>query len=198
MCGLSVLFLYLCAKNKLFVMKIAVYCSARDNIAQIHRDDAVALAHWMGANGHSLVYGGLDCGLMGVMGREVTASGGHAIGVVPQARSNKEHPDNMVNIYVNDLHERKAVMDREADVHVALAGGVGTLDEVMSVMVAHIFDRTPVDIYLLNRDGLYDRLADLFDRMADEHLAQHDTIDARLHTVPDIDALIAALSARAE
>lgn len=178
-------------------MKIAVYCSARDNIAAVYREDAVKLARWMGRNGHDLVYGGLDCGLMGVMGREVTLSGGHAIGVVPQSRAAMEHPCNMVNIYVNDLHERKAVMDREADVHVALAGGVGTLDEVLSAMVAHIFERTPVDIYMLNPDGLYDDLVALTDKMTAHRLASHDTIGTRLHIIPDIDTLIATLDARA-
>lgn len=177
-------------------MRIAVYCSARDNIAPEYKQDASKLARWMGANHHDLVYGGLDCGLMGLMGREVTAASGRAIGVVPQSRAKMEHPDNTVNIYVNDLHERKAVMDREADIHVALAGGVGTLDEVISVMVAHIFERTPVDIYMLNRDGIYDHLSALIDVMVGHSLASTDTIAPKLHICPDIDTLIAAIEAR--
>lgn len=171
-------------------MRIAVFCSARDAISAQYREDAETLARWIGANGHSLVYGGLDCGLMGVMGRCTAEAGGMVVGVVPQSRSEMQHADNTVNIYVNDLHERKAVMERESDVFVALAGGVGTVDEVMSVMVAAIFNRAPVSVYLLNRDGIYDGLLRMFDEMAARRLVTAEAVDTRLTVVDDIESLL--------
>ena len=174
-------------------MKIAVYCSAREEIAPEYREDAVKFLTHIAKAGHDVVYGGLNCGLMGVTGREVTAAGGHAIGVVPRARADFEHPDNMVNIYVNDLHERKAVMEQESDIFVALTGGVGTLDEVVSVLVSNIFNRTPVKIFVLNRDGIFDGFKQMVDTMEKHNLVSGEAVWSRLKLVPDVDALIAEI-----
>ena len=44
--------------------KIAIFCSASDNIDSVYFDKARELGTWMGQNGKTLIYGGANIGLM--------------------------------------------------------------------------------------------------------------------------------------
>ena len=57
-------------------MKIAVYCSANENIDPDFFQLSADFGKWMGANGHTLVYGGCNIGLMECIGTAVRNAGG--------------------------------------------------------------------------------------------------------------------------
>lgn len=173
-------------------MNIAVYCSARTNIAKECFDDARHLGRWIGQNGHTLVYGGLAMGLMDAVAAATAQAGGQVIGVVPQTRLQRQHPDNSVNILVSNLHERKATMEEHADVFVALDGGYGTLDEVMSALASMSFFDEPKRILLLDRDGLFQPLRQLFSGLVARGLMTAEVAD-RVEYYPSVEQLEKAL-----
>lgn len=174
-------------------MRIAVYCSARTAIAPECFNDAQALGKWIGENGHSLVYGGLKMGLMDAVASATAQAGGKVMGIVPQTRANAQHPDNTVSIPVATLHERKAMMEENADAFVALDGGYGTLDEVMSALASMSFFNSPKPLLLLNRNGLYTPLLQMFAEMEKRGL-MYPEIAARITACPDVDSLISTLN----
>lgn len=45
-------------------MKIAVYCSSRQDLPDEYTSVAHAVGRWIGEGGHSLVYGGVNAGMM--------------------------------------------------------------------------------------------------------------------------------------
>ena len=49
--------------------KIAIFCSASDNIDPVYFDKARELGTWMGQNGKTLIYGGANIGLMECVAR---------------------------------------------------------------------------------------------------------------------------------
>lgn len=175
-------------------MRIAVYCSARPDIPQQFHDDARQMGRWIGENGHTLVYGGLKYSMMDDVAAATAAAGGKVIGIVPQSRTDHQHPDNTVSIMVENLHQRKEMMEENADVFVALEGGIGTLDEVFSALASSSFFHQPKDIHLLDRNGVYDPLRQLLQQMIQLNLVNPSSID-HLHFHPDIESLTAALSA---
>lgn len=120
-------------------MRIAVYCSARPHIPSCYHDDAVAFGKWMGENGHTLVYGGLRYSMMRDVAQAAADAGGKVMGIVPESRIADQHPANTVSLLVPDLHQRKQMMEENADVFVALEGGIGTLDEVFSALASSTF-----------------------------------------------------------
>ena len=177
-------------------MNIAVYCSAREGLAQEVTADARKLGRWIGTHGHTLVYGGLAHGLMREVASGTAEAGGKVMGVVPQSRIANRHSENTVDIMVSTLHERKQTMEENAHAFVALDGGIGTLDEVMSVLASTSFFSDPKPIHLLDRDGLYSHLALLLDEMRKRDLVSP-AAAARLQRHVTLDELIAALEADA-
>lgn len=174
-------------------MRIAVYCSAKAGLPAEVIDDARGLGRWIGLNGHQLVYGGLAMGLMNEVASAARQAGAIVMGVVPQTRIANLHPDNTVNLFCANLHERKQMMEENADVFVALDGGIGTLDEVMSALASMTFFREPKPIFMLNRGGLYDHLQLLMQNLEERHLATPPG-SRIIRLVPDIDSLTQALA----
>lgn len=175
-------------------MNIAVYCSARTAIAPECFTDARTLGEWIGSHGHTLVYGGLAMGLMDAVATSTASAGGKVIGVVPATRMERQHPANTVNIPVCSLHERKQTMEEQADLFVALDGGYGTLDEVMSALASMSFFNEPKPLLLLNRDGLFNPLMDMLGEMVRRGLMFPEML-ARITLCPAVDYLISQLEA---
>jgi uncharacterized protein (TIGR00730 family) len=114
---------------------LCVYCGSRNGVADTFVEAARAVGTWIGANGGQLVYGGGNNGLMGVVADATLAAGGRVVGVIPQALVEKEwakHDCTELHI-VDSMHERKRMMAERADAFVALAGGIGTLEELFEV-----------------------------------------------------------------
>lgn len=147
-------------------MKIVVYCSAAAGLPASWTDAATRVGFWAGLHGASLVYGGVDAGLMKTTALAAKKAGAKIVGVVPARRRNVESPLNDTTITVCDLNDRKATMQVLGDIFVVLPGGYGTLDEFASTFSYLSFTEQEKPIILCNSDGIYQPLLDQLDLMA--------------------------------
>ena len=174
-------------------MRIAVYCSSRDNLPSQWRESAAAVGRWIGENGSELVYGGVDLGLMHTVADATRTAGGRITGVVPLRRADMAFAGNDVNIPTAELTDRKNVMQLLADVFVVLPGGYGTLDEFASAFAYINFGSlNHKQIVLFNPDGLFDHLVAQLNVMVERGLMSASLIDS-LTVARDTDELLSAL-----
>jgi len=141
-------------------MQIAVYCSAKDAIPEEFLALGDALGAWLGAQGHTLVYGGATGGLMTRTSNAAKAAGAQVVGVVPPrikaAGRLATNCDELVE--VANMSERKQTMRDLADVIVCLPGSYGTLDEMMDVISSAIVGEHKKPVFVLNYKGFYEPL----------------------------------------
>lgn len=154
--------------NKLYnnkIMKIGIFCSANNNIDPDFFRLADDLATWMGNNGHTLVWGGCNLGLMQQLGTSIKAAGGRCIGIVPQIieKGGRAFPDIDIYIPCDSLSDRKDLLLAHSDIIIALPGGIGTLDEIFTVAAAHTIGYHSKKIILLNAKGFWDSLIAMLD-----------------------------------
>lgn len=151
-------------------MRICVFCGSNFGRLPAYGEAATFLGRTLAREGIGLVYGGASVGLMGAVADAVLATGGEAIGVLPQALKDKElaHPGLTELHVVASMHERKAMMADLSDGFIALPGGVGTLEELFEIWTwAQLgFHKKPCGV--LNVAGFYDRLAGFLDHVADQ------------------------------
>jgi uncharacterized protein (TIGR00730 family) len=146
-------------------MKIAVFCSANNSIAPVYFQKTEELGRWMAAEGHTLVYGGCNSGLMECVGRAVHEGGGMTIGVIPTLVEKGGRQSQYVDVEIpcDNLDDRKHLMQVQCDVAVALPGGIGTLDEVFTLAASHTIGYHQKMVILYNIDGFWDSLVALLD-----------------------------------
>ena len=139
-------------------------------LSPAYADAARELAAIMVADNIGLVYGGGKVGLMGVIADEVLRLGGEATGVIPKALMDKEVGHlNLTRLHiVKDMHERKAMMAELSDGFIAMAGGIGTLEELFEVFTWSQLGFHEKPIGLLNVDGFYDGLISFLEHVIEQ------------------------------
>lgn len=163
-------------------MKIAVFCSANRNIDSDFFAMTEELGKWMGENGHDVVFGGCNMGLMDCIGKAVKAHGGRAIGVVPSLveKGGKTFDDLDVEIPCDNLSDRKDLLLAQSDIVVALPGGIGTLDEIFTVAASHTIGYHHKMVILYNMKGFWNSTIALLDDMQQKGMIRgewHDYIE---------------------
>ena len=167
-------------------MNIVVYCSSRDSIAPLYKNSASELGQWIGAMGATLVYGGINRGLMRIVADSTRLNGGKTIGVVPIEKKANEYPFNDETIFAVDLNDRKSKMIELGDVFVVLAGGYGTLDELFATFAFLSFTGDKAkSIIIVNDNNLFDPTIQQLNTMADNHLFEAKLM-SRIHIVTSI------------
>lgn len=146
-------------------MKIAVYCSANKNIDPDFFTMTEELGRWMGENGHTVVFGGCNMGLMECIAKAAHEAGGRTIGVVPTIIEKGGRMSEYVDIHIpcDNLDDRKALMVAQSDINIALPGGVGTLDEIFTVCAAASIGYHQKKVILYNMKGFWNSLLQMLD-----------------------------------
>jgi len=139
---------------------ICVYCGSRPGERPEHIAAARATGRWIGQNKGQLVYGGGRSGLMGTVAEATRAAGGRVVGIIPKALVDRELANPLCDeLHVVDtMHERKAMMGERADAFVALAGGIGTFEELFEIWTWRQLGYHDKPVGILNTGGYYDAL----------------------------------------
>ena len=144
-------------------MKISVFCSANNTIDQAYFQATEELGRWIAENGHELVSGGVNQGLMECVAKAAKAAGGHTIGVVPSIveETGRTSAYNDEVVTCNNLSERKQLMLDMSDIFIALPGGIGTLDEIFAVASSSTIGYHAKRVILYNVKNFYAPLSSL-------------------------------------
>jgi hypothetical protein len=146
-------------------MKIGVFCSANNQIDAAYFQLTEELGRWAARNGHVIVFGGVNQGLMECVAKAVKEAGGETIGVVPsiveETGRTSQYNDRVLTC--SNLNERKQLMLDESDVFIALPGGVGTLDEVFTVAASYTIGYHHKRVILYNMKGFWDSTIAMLD-----------------------------------
>ena len=176
-------------------MNICIFCSANSNIPTEYFERTSELGTWMGANGHTLVFGGCNLGLMECVAKAVHDAKGMTVGVVPTIveKGGKVSDYVDVKILCDNLSDRKDLMIERSDVIIALPGGVGTLDEIFTVLAAASIGYHNKRVILYNIGGFWDSLLAMLNNLKARGVLRagfEDTVKVA-HTLDEIAALIA-------
>ena len=130
-------------------------------------------------NGITLVYGGAQVGLMGVVADAALAAGGRVIGVTPRGlwADGIDHPGLTELIVVDSMHDRKRRMSELADAFVALPGGLGTLDELAEIATWSQLGLHRKPIATLDVNGYWSSLHAFFRASAEAGLLKRQYLD---------------------
>ena len=148
---------------------ICIYCGSSPGDDPVYMASARSIGSLIAEQGHRLVYGGGDVGLMGAAADAALSAGGEVIGVIPQDILDKEvgHGGVTELITVNSMHERKMKMASLADCFIALPGGIGTLEEIIEVLTWSQLGFHTKACGVLNVNGFFDPLLQLLDHMVE-------------------------------
>lgn len=150
--------------------KITIYCGSKKGYSSIYEAGARALVLEMIKRDHSLVYGAGRVGLMGVIADEMLAAGKDVLGIIPQKLVDREvaHTGCTELIIVETMRDRKWLMAERGDGFIAMAGGIGTLEELFEIMTLNQLHYIQKPLALYNVNGYFDKLIEFLNHAMDE------------------------------
>lgn len=175
---------------------ICVYCGSRPGERPEFSQAAQAVGQWIGGLNGQLVYGGGRTGLMGTVAEATRQAGGRVVGIIPKALVDKELANPLCDeLHVVDtMHERKAMMGERADAFLAMAGGIGTFEELFEIWTWRQLGYHDKPTGILNTAGYYDGLLSFLAHSVREGFMGEWQMDL-VRTGTDVPELLTALRA---
>ncbi len=135
---------------------VCVFCASSNGVDPEFVAGAQRLGALLAQGGVRLVYGGGGVGLMGACARAAHAEGGDVLGVMPTFLKSREMAfDAVRTLFVESMHERKAIMFQQSDAFAVLPGGIGTLEEVVELLSWRRLNLHRKPIVFLDPGGAY-------------------------------------------
>lgn len=176
------------------MQKIGVYLSSKENLPENYVQAAREVGELIGKTGRILIYGGARKGLMEVLAQSVKQHGGRVYGMVPEIIEKRGLVSDAIDVTFRcvDLSDRKMMMNRESDVLVALPGGIGTLDEVFTVMANTVIGIRHQPVVFYDVDGCWDALLAALDNLFEQGLVSGSPSDyySVAHNIRELASLI--------
>jgi cytokinin riboside 5'-monophosphate phosphoribohydrolase len=155
-------------------MNICVYSSSSNALNDIYFREAQSLGGLIGRNGHSLINGGANVGLMEAVTMAAKQAGAKTLGIIPEMMKGK----NLVSNHAHeveitaDMTDRKARMRELSDAFIALPGGFGTLEEILEVITLKQLDYHRKPIVFINTNDFFRFLFLQFEHAYSEHFSK--------------------------
>lgn len=161
-------------------MNICVFCGSATGNNPLYARLAAEFAKLLAERGHSLVYGGGNIGLMGIIADNVLANHGKVIGVIPSFLAEREvaHQGLTQLEIVGTMHERKMRMAELANAFVVLPGGWGTLDEMAEILTWKQLGLISQNLFILNSNNFFDPLLDQMRFMVKDGFLRQENLDS--------------------
>lgn len=149
-------------------MNVCVFCGSSTGKDPLYGEAARTFGKLLAESGHTIIYGGGNIGLMGIVADSALSAKGKVIGVIPDFLLKREvgHLGLTELIIVNSMHERKKRMADLADVFIALPGGWGTLDELAEILTWRQLSLIDQPVGLLNVNAFFSPLLSQLDTMS--------------------------------
>ncbi len=151
-------------------MNICVFCGSSSGNNPIYARAAKELGYRLAKGKHTLIYGGGNVGLMGIVADAVLENNGEVIGIIPKFLMDREvgHAGLTSLEVVTSMHERKKRMADLSDAFVAIPGGWGTLEELAEILTWKQLGLLTQPVAVLNINGFFDPLLAQMKSMVDE------------------------------
>ncbi|MBP3517572.1 MAG: TIGR00730 family Rossman fold protein [Parabacteroides sp.] len=176
------------------IASVCVYGASSTQVAPVYREAAAELGRLLGERGLRVVNGAGNTGLMCAVSDAVLAAGGTVTGVIPHFMVEQDwcHKGLTELVEVGSMHERKQRMADLSDAAIALPGGCGTLEELLEVITWKQLGLYLNPIIILNTDGYFDPLLEMFRRAVSEHFMrpQHAALWAVASTPAEVVSLV--------
>ncbi len=181
---------------------ICVFCSSSVRIDPVYVETARQVGAEIARRGHSLVSGGGRVSCMGAVAEAARAGGARTVGVIPEVLVGMEVADDDSDelLVTHDMRSRKAEMDRRSDAFLCLPGGLGTLEELLEIWVAHTLGVHAKPVVVLDPMDVFAPLRGQVDALVDGGFVRPEGRDVvRWARTPDeaLDLVEAALAVAA-
>ena len=158
------------------IKKISVFCGAHVGKLPNYKTAAEQIGMLIAEKGLEVIFGGGNVGLMKIVADTAIKNGGTVTGITLKSLHEFELTNPNINeiIITHSLFERKEKFLGMSDAFIVLPGGVGSMDELLEVMVSNQLGGINKPVGLLNTNGYYNGFLDWLQRSVDDEFVSQE------------------------
>ena len=158
------------------IKKISVFCGAHVGKSPNYKTAAEQIGILIAEKGLEVIFGGGNVGLMKIVADTAIKNGGTVTGITLKSLHEFELTNPNINeiIITHSLFERKEKFLEMSDAFIVLPGGVGSMDELLEVMVSNQLGVINKPVGLLNTNGYYNGFLDWLQRSVDDEFVSQE------------------------
>lgn len=147
-------------------MEIFVGTSCVEGVDEKYLSLASEIGYLIGINGHTLIFGSSENGMMGRVYRKAKENGGKVISVIPD-----EYRGFLTDVEADEIirtktaSEQLKVLVNKGDITIIMPGSFGTLSELMTSIHYKKLGEHHKRIFILNKYGFFDEFLKLVDKI---------------------------------
>ena len=155
---------------------ISIFCGAHRGKNPQYTEAAKTVAECIAKKGINFVFGGGNVGLMKVISDTALDYGVEVLGISLKSLHSLE----LANPRLKKIHIADTLLDRKeqfmsrSDAFIVLPGGVGSMDELLEVMVSNQLGGINKPVGLLNTNGYYNGFLDWLQRSVDDEFVSEE------------------------
>lgn len=159
---------------------ICVFGGSSDDVAAIYTQAAVEFGRLIAFHQWILIGGGTNSGPMKHLARSVQDGGGKVVAVIPRMMSDTPYvyTDADEIVVTESLSDRKDSLVSMSEAFVVFPGGLGTLDEAVTVVTLKYFRLHSKPIVFMNVNGFFDTFLTLMTGLVKESFLRPDELEA--------------------
>jgi len=147
------------------IMRIFVGCSSSEDVDSIYLESARKLGKLIAENGHILIFGSSDKGMMGELYRGVKETGGKVISVFP-----KKYRGFLTKVESDEFIETETATDQlkylvnNGEATIIMPGSYGALAELTTSIQNKKLGEHNKPIFIININGYFDDVLKTFEK----------------------------------
>ena len=147
------------------IKSLTIYCSSSNSIHKEFYDLTKEIGVFLGNSKITLIYGGGNNGLMGILSNTALKNGTKVIGIIPEFLKKGENINLNVSetIVVKTMSERKKILFDKGDAFLVLPGGSGTIEEATEIISWKLLGLHDKPIIIFNYKKYWQSLYDIYD-----------------------------------
>lgn len=174
------------------IKNLAVFCGSSKGNDKLYSEAAINVGKFIANNNMTLIYGGGNIGLMGMVASTASEMGSQVVGILPKRLNLPQVCNKKVEterIITEDMHERKKEMYKRSDAFIAMPGGIGTFEEFFESYTWLQLNIHNKPVGLLNINDFYTPLYNFLQNAYLKGFMKKNILDS-LSIANDIDPLI--------
>lgn len=150
-------------------MKALILSSASVEIDKYYLEQAKKISSFLAENNFDLIFGGSCYSMMGCCYEEFTKRGRTVYAFTTKPYVDQlEHLKEAISIVVNTTFDLKKLMFQESDIIVCLAGGIGTLSEILAYIEEKRSNAQDKPIIIYDENEFYKHLMQQLEKCEQE------------------------------
>ena len=165
------------------INSLSIFCGAHKGHDPIFEDEAIELVNLLAEYSIDIVYGGGNVGLMKVISDRAVELGINVTGITLKSLNEFEqsNPNISKTLIVDDLFERKKAFIELSDGFIVLPGGIGSMDELLEVVVTNQLGLINKPVGLLNTNNYYEGFLSWFKESVKAGFVSQANFDALIY-----------------